>query len=110
VVVVYRDATLTDEQLVAFSRLLDEAVLTPTGEHRFPEIQTITLDPSKTDALLAPYRQGNFHWHIDGATLDIPQKATLLSAQEVDDAGGDTERSTSTCSTTSSTRPALSAP
>ena len=63
----------------------------PTGEHEYPEIQTITLDPSKTDALLASYRQGNFQWHIDGATQAVPQKATLLSAREVDPAGGDTE-------------------
>ncbi|MEX0665409.1 MAG: TauD/TfdA family dioxygenase [Acidimicrobiia bacterium] len=90
-VVVYRDANVTDEELVELSRLLGEVVVTPTGEHRYPEIQTITLDPSKTKARLASYRQGNFHWHVDGATLDTPQKATLLSAQEVDDTGGDTE-------------------
>jgi alpha-ketoglutarate-dependent taurine dioxygenase len=93
-VVVYRGANLTDEQLLEFSRLLGEVVVTPTGEHRYPEIQTITLDPSKTNALLASYRQGNFHWHIDGTTLDTPQKATLLSSQEVDEAGGDTEFAT----------------
>ena len=55
------------------------------------EIQTITLDPAKTNAILASYRQGNFHWHIDGATDELPQKATLLTAREVDPAGGDTE-------------------
>src|SRR4029078_12536833 len=90
-VVVYRAANLTDEQLVELSRLLGDVVVTPTGEHQYPEIQTITLDPTKTHALLASYRQGNFHWHIDGATLETPQQATLLSAQQVDDAGGDTE-------------------
>jgi alpha-ketoglutarate-dependent taurine dioxygenase len=93
-VVVYRDARMSDEDLIAFSHLLGEVVVTPTGEHRFPEIQTITLDPTKTNALLASYRQGNFHWHIDGATQELPQKATLLSAQLVDDAGGDTEFAT----------------
>jgi alpha-ketoglutarate-dependent taurine dioxygenase len=90
-VVVYREVNVTDEQLLAFSRLLGTLVVQPTGEHRYPEIQTITLDPAKTNAVLASYRQGNFHWHIDGATDERPQKATLLTARQVDPAGGDTE-------------------
>jgi alpha-ketoglutarate-dependent taurine dioxygenase len=90
-VVVYREVHIDDAALVAFSRLLGEIAVVPTGEHEYPEIQTITLDPSKTNAMLASYRQGNFHWHVDGLTQGIPQKSTLLSAREVDDAGGDTE-------------------
>src|SRR5947208_14239343 len=90
-VVVYRDAHLSDDELLAFSRRLGTLVVQPTGEHRQPEIQTITLDPAKTNALLASYRQGNFHWHIDGAIDEYPQKATLLTARAVDPAGGDTE-------------------
>jgi alpha-ketoglutarate-dependent taurine dioxygenase len=90
-VVVYREVHISDEQLLAFSRKLGTLVVQPTGEHQHPEIQTITLDPAKTHALLASYRQGNFHWHIDGATDELPQKATLLTAREVDPAGGDTE-------------------
>lgn len=90
-VVVYRELHIDDDQLVAVSRLLGTPVVQPTGEHRYPEVQTITLDPTKTNALLASYRQGNFHWHIDGATDAVPQMATLLTAREVDPAGGDTE-------------------
>ncbi|XVQ06492.1 TauD/TfdA dioxygenase family protein [Spirillospora sp. CA-255316] len=90
-VVVYRELGIGDDDLVALSRLLGEVVVAKTGEHRHPEIATITLDPSKTNAVLASYRQGNFLWHIDGATDELPQKATLLTAREVDDAGGDTE-------------------
>jgi alpha-ketoglutarate-dependent taurine dioxygenase len=90
-VVVYRGADFSDADLVSFSRMLGEVAVVPTGEHEHPEIQTITLDPSKTNAQLAAYRRGNFLWHIDGATQAVPQKATLLSAREVDDAGGDTE-------------------
>jgi alpha-ketoglutarate-dependent taurine dioxygenase len=90
-VVVFRDANIDDDDLIAFSRMLGEVSVVPTGEHERPEIQTITLDPSKTNPLLAAYRQGNFLWHIDGATEAVPQKGTLLSAREVDDAGGDTE-------------------
>jgi alpha-ketoglutarate-dependent taurine dioxygenase len=90
-VVVFPELAISDEDLVAFSRLLGEVAVVPTEEHQYPEIQTITLDPTKTNALLASYRQGNFQWHIDGATQDVPQKGTLLSAREVDPAGGDTE-------------------
>jgi alpha-ketoglutarate-dependent taurine dioxygenase len=90
-VVIYREVNLSDEGLLAFSRRLGTLVVQPTGEHRHPGIQTITLDPTKTNALLASYRQGNFQWHIDGATEEIPQKATLLTARAVDPAGGDTE-------------------
>jgi alpha-ketoglutarate-dependent taurine dioxygenase len=90
-VVVYREINISDEQLVAFSSRLGKLVVQPTGEHQYPEIQTITLDPTKTNALLASYRQGNFHWHIDGAVDEYPQKATFLTARAVDPAGGDTE-------------------
>ena len=90
-VVVYREIGVDDDDLLSFSRSMGTVLVQSTGEHRYPEIQTITLDPAKTNAVLASYRQGNFHWHIDGATLEVPQKATLLTAREIDPAGGDTE-------------------
>ena len=90
-VLVYREADISDADLVKFSRLLGDVVLNPTGEHEYREIATITLDPTKTNAVLASYRQGNFLWHIDGATDALPQKTTLLTAREVDEEGGDTE-------------------
>jgi alpha-ketoglutarate-dependent taurine dioxygenase len=90
-VVVYPEIHVSDADLVAFSRLLGDVVANPTHEHKFPEIATITLDPNKTDTKLARYREGNFLWHIDGATDAVPQKATLLTARVVDEAGGDTQ-------------------
>lgn len=90
-VVVYPALDISDDDLVAFSRLLGQVAPNPTAEHRLPEIATITLDPSKTRAMLAWFRQGNFQWHIDGATEQTPQKATLLTARKVDPSGGDTE-------------------
>ena len=87
----YREVHIDDADLVSPSAGCWARSVVPTGEHEHPEIQTITLDPSKTNALLASYRQGNFLWHIDGATEAVPQKATLLTACEVDHAGGDTE-------------------
>ena len=93
-VVVYRELHIGDRDLVGLSRLLGDVVPNPTGEHELAEIATITLDPTKTNAVLAWYRQGNFLWHIDGMTDELPQRATLLTAREVDDAGGDTEFAT----------------
>lgn len=90
-VVIYRELDINDDDLVAFTRLLGNPLRSKTGEHRLAEVETITLDPAKTNAALAGYRKGNFHWHIDGATIAVPQKATLLAAREVDSAGGDTE-------------------
>jgi alpha-ketoglutarate-dependent taurine dioxygenase len=52
-VVVYREVHLTDEQLMTFSRRLGTMVVQPTGEHEHEEIQTITMDPAKTNAMLA---------------------------------------------------------
>ena len=89
---VYRGLHVADDDLVALSHLLGEVVTAKTGEHAHPEIATITLDPARTNAVLAAYRQGNFLWHIDGATDALPQKATLLTAIEVEASdGGDTE-------------------
>ena len=65
---------------LAFSRMLGTLVVQPTGEHEHPEIQTITMDPTKTSEIMASYRKGNFLWHIDEAMDDVPQKGTLLTA------------------------------
>lgn len=89
-VVVYREVDVSDADLVAFSRLLGEVVVAPMGglpEH--PEVSPVTLDPEKSS--LAAYRKGTFFWHIDGANDAVPQKATLLTAREVSEEGGDTE-------------------
>jgi alpha-ketoglutarate-dependent taurine dioxygenase len=89
-VVVYREAHVDDAQLVAFSRLLGDVVILPMGtDDEHPEISKITRDPSKSS--LAAYREGTFFWHIDGTTDEVPNKATLLTAREVGDGGGDTE-------------------
>ncbi|NEB02768.1 TauD/TfdA family dioxygenase [Streptomyces sp. SID13726] len=90
-VVIYREADLDDDDLVAFSRLLGQVVPLPMGGHpTHQEIQRITRDPSKSP--LAAYRESTFHWHIDGTTSEIPDRATLLTARQISDEGdGDTE-------------------
>jgi alpha-ketoglutarate-dependent taurine dioxygenase len=89
-VVVYRDADIGDEDLVAFSRLLGDVVPLPMGGHELPEIQKITRDASQSK--LAAYREATFFWHLDGTTDEVPNRATLLTARRVsDDDEGDTE-------------------
>lgn len=92
-VVVYRDAHISDTDLVTFSRMLGEVVVPRAiDDGEFPEVATITSDPKRSK--LAALRKGNFFWHIDGTHDELPQKGTLLAAHEVDPAGGDTEFAT----------------
>lgn len=89
-VLLFRESHIGDDDLVTLSRMLGEVVVAPIGgQDGHPEISAVSLDPAKT--VLAAYNSGTFHWHIDGATDAIPQKATLLTALEVSSEGGDTE-------------------
>jgi alpha-ketoglutarate-dependent taurine dioxygenase len=89
-VVIYREADVSDDDLVAFGSMLGELLPVPMGGHDNPMIQRITRDPSKSK--LAAYREGTFHWHIDGTTDEVPNKITMLTARQLsDDDGGDTE-------------------
>ena len=90
-VVIYREANVDDDQLVAFSRMLGDVLTVPNGAvDGHPEVAPVTRDRSK-DAMAA-YRKGTFFWHIDGANDLVPNKATLLTAREIsDDDEGDTE-------------------
>lgn len=86
-VVVYREANVSDDDLMTLTGRLGQVSVVPTGEHERPEIQTITMQPGRATGVMAEIRRGNFLWHIDGATEATPQKGTLLSARQVDDKG-----------------------
>ena len=89
-VLLYRDVHIDDDDLSAFSRMLGEGAVVPTGEHvsRDPDDHARSVQDQRTARQLP---SGQLLWHIDGATEAVPQKATLLSARGVDDTGGDTE-------------------
>jgi alpha-ketoglutarate-dependent taurine dioxygenase len=90
-VLLFRGLHLDPETQVAFCRRLGEVDMSP-GHHPVPGIYRVTLDVSKNP--VADYLRGTFDWHIDGCTPigdEPPQKATLLSAQEVAEDGGETE-------------------
>ena len=90
-VLVFRDLGLDPETQVSFCRRIGEVELF-TGSHPVQGIFRVTLDPSKNPA--ADYLRGTFDWHIDGCTPvrdEFPQMATVLTACEVAEKGGETE-------------------
>jgi alpha-ketoglutarate-dependent taurine dioxygenase len=88
-VLVFRGLHLDDATQVAFSKLLGDTVILGEPQGPNPEIFRVTLDPAKNPA--ANYLRGTFDWHIDGLTEDIPIMATILSAHDVAETGGETE-------------------
>jgi alpha-ketoglutarate-dependent sulfate ester dioxygenase len=91
-VLVFRGLRLDPKAQVEFCRRLGEVDHSSDGHHPVPGIYPITLDTSKNSS--AAYLRATFDWHIDGCTPignECPQKATLLSAVQVAERGGETE-------------------
>jgi alpha-ketoglutarate-dependent taurine dioxygenase len=91
-VLVFPDLHLDPEAQVAFCRRLGEVDHSSDGHHPVAGIYPITLDKSKNAS--AAYLRATFDWHIDGCTPtgdECPQKATVLSAVQVAERGGETE-------------------
>ena len=94
-VLLFRDQSLTDGDLVAFSRHfgnLDEAPVQETGR-RFveghPEIYVIS-NVVQDDVPIGSLGSGEAVWHTDMSYLPEPPKASVLYALEVPARGGDT--------------------
>jgi alpha-ketoglutarate-dependent taurine dioxygenase len=91
-VLVFRGLWLEPEAQVTFCRRLGGVDHSSDGHHPVPGIYPITLDKSKNSS--ADYLRATFDWHIDGCTPvedEFPQKATVLSAVQVAEWGGETE-------------------
>jgi alpha-ketoglutarate-dependent taurine dioxygenase len=91
-VLVFPRLGLDPQAQVEFCRRLGEIDHSADGQHPVAGIYPITLDTSKNAS--AAYLRATFDWHIDGCTPtndDFPQMATVLSAVQVADRGGDTE-------------------
>lgn len=91
-VLVFRGLHLDPEAQVAFCQRLGAIDYSSDGHHPVAGIYPVTLDKSKNSS--AAYLRGTFDWHIDGCTPtgdDYPQKATVLSAKQVAERGGETE-------------------
>jgi alpha-ketoglutarate-dependent taurine dioxygenase len=91
-VLVFPGLNLDPVAQVAFCRRLGEVDHSSDGHHPVAGIYPVTLDKSKNAS--ADYLRATFDWHIDGCTPiedTYPQMATVLSALEVADRGGETE-------------------
>jgi alpha-ketoglutarate-dependent taurine dioxygenase len=91
-VLVFRELDLDPETQVAFCRKFGP-IETSEGKYDVKGIYRVSLD--KASSASADYLYGNFGWHIDGLTPTVtehpPPMLTMLTAQVVADAGGDTE-------------------
>ncbi len=91
-VLVFRGLQLAPETQVDFCRLLGEVDHSADGHHPVAGIYPISLNPAKNSS--AEILKATFDWHIDGCTPlgdECPQKATVLSAVQVAEWGGETE-------------------
>lgn len=91
-VLVFRGLGLEPQAQVRFCRRLGAIDHSSDGHHPVAGIYPVTLDTSKNAS--AAYLKATFDWHIDGCTPtgdEYPQKATVLSAVQVADRGGETE-------------------
>jgi len=91
-VLVFPKLGLNPEAQVAFCRRLGDVDHSSDGHHPVAGIYPITLDKSKNAS--ADYLRATFDWHIDGCTPiedTFPQTATVLSAVQVAQSGGETE-------------------
>lgn len=91
-VLVFPGLGLNPEAQVAFCDRLGEIDHSSDGHHPVAGIYPVTLDKSKNAS--ADYLRGTFDWHIDGCTPiedTVPQMATVLSAKQVAETGGETE-------------------
>lgn len=91
-VLVFPGLGLEPEAQVAFCRQLGDVDHSSDGHHPVAGIYPVTLDKSKNAS--ADYLRATFDWHIDGCTPTddtVPQMATVLSAKQVAESGGETE-------------------
>ncbi|PQE00159.1 taurine catabolism dioxygenase TauD [Mycobacterium sp. EPG1] len=91
-VLVFPGLHLDPQAQVEFSSRLGAVDHSSDGHHPVAGIYPITLDKTKNAS--AAYLRATFDWHIDGCTPtgdECPQKATVLSAVQVADRGGETE-------------------
>jgi len=91
-VLVFRGLRIAPRAQVAFCGRLGSVDYSADGHHEVAGIYPVTLNRSKNSS--ASYLRATFDWHIDGCTPtgdEYPQKATVLSAVQVAERGGETE-------------------
>lgn len=94
-VLLFRGQTLTDDDLIAFSRRFGELDFAPIQENgrRFveghPEIYVVS-NVIENGVAIGSLGAGEAVWHTDMSYLEDPPKASMLYAIEIPPAGGNT--------------------
>jgi len=94
-VLLFRGQTLTDQELIAFSRRLGDLDWAPVQEtgRRFveglPEIYIVS-NVKVNGEPIGSLGDGEAVWHTDMSYLDLPPKASMLYALEIPPTGGNT--------------------
>ena len=94
-VVLFRDQSLSDHDLIAFSRRFGDLDIAPVQENgrRFvdgmPEIYIVSNVKVNGEAI-GSLGDGEAAWHTDMSYLDLPPKASMLYALEIPPHGGNT--------------------
>ncbi len=90
-VLVYREANIGDEDLLALSRLLGPVHEYPgAARSEYSELAIVSRDPKMSRSAAVQY--GTFQWHVDGTMDEHPHRMTLLTCVEpASDGSGDTE-------------------
>jgi len=94
-VLLFRGQSLSDEELIAFSRRFGELDWAPVQENgrRFvdghPELYVVS-NVIENGVTIGSLGAGEAVWHTDMSYLEQPPKASMLFALEVPPAGGDT--------------------
>jgi len=94
-VLLFRDQTLSDHELIAFSRRLGDLDWAPIQEtgRRFveglPEIYIVS-NVKVNGEPIGSLGDGEAVWHTDMSYLDLPPKASMLYSLEIPSGGGNT--------------------
>jgi len=93
-VLLFRDQTLNNQELIAFSRRLgdlDWAPIQETGRSFVEGLPEIFIVPNEVNGEpLGSLGDGEAVWHTDMSYLDVPPKASILYSLEVPVTGGNT--------------------
>jgi taurine dioxygenase len=90
----FRHQTVTDEQLMSFSRIFGELDRAPTGtretEGRIGDYVTVISNVVENGKPIGGLGNLESKWHTDMSYNDVPPNGSLLYALEVPPSGGDT--------------------
>ena len=94
-VLVFPDQHLTDDEQISFSKHFGafERGLNPASTNKLAHISNLTPEGAVAEptSLQVRFHEGNTHWHTDSSYKSVGAKASILSARQVPNEGGETE-------------------